>query len=140
MKTLKKPKAKFRVGQPIEFDATQRGGWVPAKIKEVKFQNDQEWTGWVYLVSKGDVWCLESEIREYPPKGLTKAQAKKLKPGTWIRIWWADSEPTVALLIDKIHLSYVPAMYFNRKNGPATDCHANFDQIIEVIGTISPPE
>ena len=64
MKTLKKPKAKFRVGQPIEYDANQRGGWVPAKIKERKLQNDQAWTGWVYLVSKGDVWCLESEIRE----------------------------------------------------------------------------
>lgn len=58
----KKPKAKFHVGQPIEYDSSDARCWLPGKIKEVSVcdENDEN----VYLVGPDDLWCLESEIRE----------------------------------------------------------------------------
>ena len=56
----KRPKAKFHVGQPVEYDSSDARCWCPAKISEVKFSEEE---GWTYEVSPDDLWCLESEIR-----------------------------------------------------------------------------
>lgn len=136
---MAKPTAEFRVGQPVEYSSSEARCWYPAKIKSAKYDKQD---GWMYEVSPDNLWCLESEIRvTKPPKAFTKKQAKKIPVGSWIRIWWEDSEPTVALLLDKINdFSYVHALYFNQKGGPESNNHADYDQIIEVIGHVTPPE
>ena len=107
MKTLKKPKAKFRVGQPIEFNSSDDRKWCPGIVR---FVSNCDADGWTYVIGPEDLWCLESEIRE--PKKLTKP--KKSSLGIDIKTVKVKSKVSVETkVIRKFvkHFKPVPGMF-----------------------------
>lgn len=59
----RKPRAKFRVGQRVEYNSSDARTWLPATIKNCAFDTDGEGR-WTYEVSPADLWCEEDEIRK----------------------------------------------------------------------------
>lgn len=67
----------------------------------------------------------------------TKVVRKILCPGTWIRIWWSDAEPTTALVLHKPRkpekkgdAMHIPCFYPN--NGRVVNDHALHTQVLEI--------
>ena len=69
----KRPKAKFHVGQPVEYNSSDARCWCPAKIKQIDLESED---GVQYLVGPDDLWCLESEIRIIPKTQRSKPKFK----------------------------------------------------------------
>lgn len=68
-------------------------------------------------------------------RGLkTKVVRKILCPGTWIRIWWSDADPTIALVLQKPKKRKgemrIPCFYPN--NGNIVHDHALHTQVLEI--------
>ena len=70
-------------------------------------------------------------------KPLTKKEAMKIKPGTWIELKWTDSENTVVLLLERPEncLGDVGLCYYD-PHIEQVSRHAVHSQIVGVRGRL----
>ena len=126
---------KFYVGQLCEASDGE-GGWVPCKIHSL--QDETDGSGYIIEVYRSQTcWVSQGELRLVkPPKGLTKREAMKLNPGTWVRVWLNDNESRPVLTIRDVRKENQVLTY-----DPVNGTHGltSLDQIIEVIGTLEVP-
>ena len=67
-------------------------------------------------------------------KHLSKKDAVKLKPGTFVRIMWDDAPDEVVMLLEKPERDYGGLCYL-RDNGER-DTHADYRRIVSVVGKV----